>query len=100
MKPTNRADEEARREVFKGLLRKAKLDFDEYSLMVVWAGENSKHASGYLTVQFTGDTLSFETLAEISRFLGTRKIDLDCDTGCGSDPCHDRTITIYGALGL
>jgi hypothetical protein len=100
MKPASWTEEEARREVYKGLLRKAKLDFDEHSLMVVWAGGDLMYPEGLLMVHFTGDDLTFEVLAEVSRLLGTRKINLSCDSGCSSDPCHERMIHIYGASGL
>lgn len=100
MKPKSPADEEARREVYKSLFRKAKISIEEYSLRVVWAGESETHPEGYITVIFTGDDLTFESLVDVSRFFGTRQIDISCDNGCSSDPCHERVITVYGALRL
>lgn len=100
MVSTSHADEEARREVYKSLFRKAKISIDEYSLRVVWAGKSDKYPQGYITVTFTGDDLTFDSLVDASRFFGTRQIDISCDHGSGSDPCHKRVLTVYGALGL
>jgi hypothetical protein len=100
MKPATEAECEERSELYKGLLRKAKISFDEHSLVICWAGTSESHPEGYLIVHFAGDDLTFEALAEASRFLGTRRIDIGCDHGCSSDPCHERVLTFYGALGL
>lgn len=38
--------------------------------------------------------ITFKILAALSEEFGTKRIDVNCDTGTGSDPCHDRTIVI------
>lgn len=88
------------RQIFVGHLRSAGLEFDEFSLVVVPAGGNPACPEGYLSVNFIGDSLTFDVLAKISELMGTRKIDIDCEHGCSSDPCHERVITIRGAQGL
>ena len=101
MKPKTYAEEGERIDTFKELLRQAGIAFDDWSLLVHWADPTSKdHPEGYLSVHFEGETLSFEDLEKASKLLGTRKIDIGCEHGCSSDPCHESLITIYGAQGL
>ena len=70
-------------------------------MMIVWADPMRKEfPDGYLSVNFEGDKLTFADLEQISQLFGTRHIDVGCEHGTGSDPCHERVITIYGAHGL
>jgi hypothetical protein len=45
-----------------------------------------------------GNDLTFDQLSELSRAFGTRNINLTCDTGTGSDPCHDALILVKDAM--
>lgn len=47
-------------------------------------------------VLYDVDEITYKILAALSEEFGTKLIDVDCDTGTGSDPCHDRTIIIRG----
>lgn len=40
------------------------------------------------------ESLTFDALSRLSTAFGTRSIDISCDTGCSSDPTHDRVIKI------
>lgn len=49
------------------------------------------------------EEIRVDTVAQLDQLvdtLGARQIDISCDNGCSSDPCHERVLTIYGALGL
>lgn len=46
-----------------------------------------------LDVVYGGD-MTFEVLARVAAAFGTRKIDLGCDCGTGSDPCHQRELYV------
>jgi hypothetical protein len=75
--------------------------FDEFSMYVVWADPARKHhPEGHVAFNFGGETLTFEMLEQVSHLFGTRCIDVGCEHGTGSDPCHESVITIYGAQGL
>jgi hypothetical protein len=91
---------EARIAVFKSFLQRAGLEFDDCSLIVRWKGSDPRFPEGYIAVNFTGDNLTFDVLEKASQLLGTRKIDISCDHGSSSDPCHERLITFWGAVGL
>lgn len=56
----------------------------------------SLRANGF-EVARSGSDLTFAQLAELSRVFGTKDIDLSCDTGTGSDLCHDGLIIVRGA---
>jgi hypothetical protein len=100
MKPETWEAEEAKRDFFKGLLRATDIEFDEYSLLIIWADSTRKnHPEGRIEFNFHG-ALTFEALEQISHQFGTRRIDVGCDHGTSSDPSHERVITIYGAHGL
>lgn len=100
MKPATPGEDERRRAEFCRLLRQSGLEFDGYILNLVWAGELAPTHKGYIQVQFTGDDLTFDVLDKASQLLGTRQIDISCDHGTGSDPCHERLITFWRAIGL
>lgn len=63
------------------------LDVDLASLR--WAGD----AVVSFVVSYDDD-LNFEKLSRISTAFRTRKIDLSCDSGTGSDPCHQKEIYV------
>jgi hypothetical protein len=46
-----------------------------------------------IDVSYKND-INFELLEKLVNAFGTRKIDLGCDTGCSSDPCHERLLHI------
>lgn len=48
-----------------------------------------------LVLNNVGD-ISFSMLEALSEEFGTKLIDVDCDNGTGSDPCHEREIYIRG----
>ena len=99
MKPATYDEEEKRREVIKGRLQSTGIEFDE--VVIIWADPTREnHPEGWVELNFTGDQLTFESLEQISHQFGTRSIDVGCEHGTGSDPCHERVITIYGAHGL
>jgi hypothetical protein len=44
--------------------------------------------------------ITFELLEMLVTRFATRKIDIDCDTGTGSDPGHDRGIIVWNPKGI
>lgn len=40
--------------------------------------------------------VTFEVMAALSEEFGTKLIDVSCETGTGSDPCHERALVIRG----
>ena len=93
-------DNESLAKVFAGYCQQAGIKTNEYAISVVRAGDSTVHPEGYVVVEFRGKTLTFEMLEKASELFGTRKIDLGCDHGCASDPCHETNITFWGARGL
>ena len=100
MKPATSIEDEKRRAELCELLRQSGLEFNGYILNLVWAGELAPTHKGYIQVQFTGDDLTFDVLEKASKLLSTRQIDISCEHGTGSDPCHERLVTFWGATGL
>jgi hypothetical protein len=98
MRPGNSDDDQKQRDFFAYELRNAGLSF-EY-MIVVYASENLAHPEGYILVEGLTEDLTFEILEQISKRLATRKINIGCDQGTSSDPCHERCLCIYGAAGL
>ncbi len=80
--------EELRRCVQATLRDGCGLDVD---VALLWFGEGDRVVR--ITVTYGGE-LDFEVLSRISVVFGTRKINLSCDGGTGSDPCHQRDLSI------
>lgn len=68
----------------QGALKQVGIDFD----FVVVSEKGDR-----FTVEGVGD-LTFDKLAELSRIFGTTDINIGCDTGTGSDPCHSRQLHV------
>lgn len=100
MIPLSFEEEEIRLAQFKAKLRQSDIDFDEHTMEVHWAGTSATHPEGYISANFSGETLTFDQLKQASNIFGTHHIDIGCEHGCASDPCHERVITFWGALGL
>ena len=49
-----------------------------------------------VTIEYVGD-ITFEMLEKLSASFVTRKINIGCDHGTGSDHYHDRYVTILEA---
>lgn len=97
---TDKLDNDALAEVFTAYCLEAGIETNKYAISMVRAGDNPAHPDGYVVVEFRGETLTFEMLEKASVLFGTRKIDVGCDHGCASDPCHETNITFWGAKGL
>ena len=101
MIPASYDEEQVRLGLFRELLRRSEIDFDVSSMLVRWADPSDEHyPEGYVEANFSGDTLTFASLEKASVLFGTRQIDIGCEHGCASDPCHERVITFRGARGL
>lgn len=86
--------------VFAGYCQEAGIETNEYAILIVRAGDSAVRPEGFVVVEFHGKTLTFEMLEKASALFGTHKIDVGCDHGCASDPCHETNITFWGAKGL
>jgi hypothetical protein len=82
---------EARRSRYREVLRGCGLE--DVDLIMFTSHDDLSSVS----VLYGGD-LTFEILQKISAALGTTKIDLSCDSGTGSDPCHYRELAICGIV--
>jgi len=40
------------------------------------------------------DSITFDDMTTLSEYFGTRKINIDCDTGCYSDPSHETDVYV------
>ena len=58
-----------------------------------------KDTSIDVTIEYSGN-LTFEMLSLLSVRFGTRKIDVGCDNGTGSDRCHDKYVVVREATKL
>jgi len=97
---TTKLDDDALAEVLAGYCHVAGIETNKCAMTMVRAGADPIHPEGYVVVEFRGKTLTFEMLERASRLFGSRTIDVGCDHGCASDPCHETNITFWGAKGL
>lgn len=91
------ASDEARtcREV-RDLLKRCGADVD---CVCVTYGRDADERPESLTCSYYGD-MTFDVLKKVSRAFGTRLVDLGCETGTGSDPCHCRELRVRAITRL
>lgn len=79
------------REVCKRLLAGCGVEVDY--LLVDYGYPTDEWRVTRVTAAYDGD-MSFDVLGRVAAALGTRKIDLGCDCGTGSDRCHQRELYV------
>lgn len=90
--PASRASSSENR-VGTEIIRRLKEAGLQVDLVVVSYDSSQGEIPAGFTASYSGD-VSFDVLVKISLLFGTRNINLSCDTGTGSDRCHEREIYV------